>query len=188
MTNYKVVKKLIERINKLDHSYHYDIFNILCRHNKLYSKNNNGFFFDFQNLEDNIILDVLTFMDGLEQNLNKLSTTRDTSCDKTTNSTGDKLDVESSGCENENENENTSISSKENTTNQITLHQECVNTLLRLDIDHDLTLKPLLNTIGKDKTVTKKTTNNKFTLAKKKYSKPIVQDTKYTLDDLLYIE
>jgi hypothetical protein len=63
-----------------------------------------------------------------------------------------------------------------------------VNTLLKLDIDHEVQIKPLLSVIDKEKTITKKTTNNRFTLAKKKYSKAVIQDTKYTLDDILVME
>ena len=47
MTEYHTIKKLITKISTLDHSHHYDIFNILCRYNMTYSKNSNGFFFDF---------------------------------------------------------------------------------------------------------------------------------------------
>lgn len=184
MTNYHVVKKLIERINHLDHSYHYDIFNILCRHNKSYSKNNNGFFFDFQNLEDEIIHDVMYFIDGLENNLkmNKPSISQDSIY----------VNIQSQNLYNQ-ENTNTDINkdkdiSKDTINNQITLQEECVNTLLKLDIDQEVQIKPLLSVIDKEKTITKKTTNNRFTLAKKKYSKAVIQDTKYTLDDILVME
>lgn len=183
MTNYNVVKKLIERINKLDHSYHYDIFNILCRHNKSYSKNNNGFFFDFQNLEDAIIYDVMQFIDGLEHNMNKSSTNLDEL----------KLGIQLQNPYNNQENISTNVDHKtrfkeESTNNPITLQEECVNTLVKLDIDQEVQIKPLLSMIDKEKTITKKTTNNRFTLAKKKYSKPVIQETKYTLDDLLAME
>jgi hypothetical protein len=185
MTNYHVVKKLIDRINKLDHSYHYDIFNILCRHNKSYSKNNNGFFFDFQNLEDAIVHDVIQFIDGLEHNLkmNKLST----------NTNQFELDIRLQNSHNNQENISNNIVDpktrlKESTSNSITLQEECMYTLVKLDIDQELQIKPLLSMIDKEKTITKKTTNNRFTLAKKKYSKPVIQETKYTLDDLLVME
>lgn len=186
MTNYHVVKKLIDRINKLDHSYHYDIFNILCRHNKSYSKNNNGFFFDFQNLEDDIIHDVIQFIDGLEHNLkmNKLSTNTDQF----------EMDIRLQNSYNNEENicnnvvDPKSSRLKESTSNPITLQEECMNTLVKLDIDQEVQIKPLLSMIDKEKTITKKTTNNRFTLAKKKYSKPVIQETKYTLDDLLVMD
>jgi hypothetical protein len=184
MTNYHVVKKLIDRINNLDHSYHYDIFNILCRHNKSYSKNNNGFFFDFQNLEDAIIHDVIQFIDGLEHTLkmNKLSTNLDQF----------EMDTRFQNSYNNQENISTNEDRQnrlnESTTNHITLQEECVNTLVKLDIDQEFQIKPLLSMIDKEKTITKKTTNNRFTLAKKKYSKPVIQDTKYTLNDLLVSE
>ena len=38
MTEYHTIKKLITKISTLDHSHHYDIFNILCRYNMTYSK------------------------------------------------------------------------------------------------------------------------------------------------------
>lgn len=184
MTNYHVVKKLIDRINNLDHSYHYDIFNILCRHNKSYSKNNNGFFFDFQNLEEAIIHDVIQFIDGLEHNLQITKSS--------TNLDHFELDIRLQNSYNNQENRSTNEDhknrSKESASNPITLQEECVNTLVKLDIDQEFQIKPLLSMIDKEKTITKKTTNNRFTLAKKKYSKPVIQDTKYTLDDLLMSE
>ena len=175
MTNYHIVKKLIDRINLLDHSYHYDIFNILCRHNKSYSRNNNGFFFDFQNLEDEVIKDVINFIDGLETNLINLSYSNED------NVTSPIIDTKESKLE---EDDRTQKQKKSN----ISLNDECMDTLLKLDVKQEVELKPIFNFLDKEKSLNKKTTNNRFTLAKKKYSKPVMQETKYSIDDILVME
>jgi hypothetical protein len=166
MSNYNNVKSLIDKIDKMDYSYHSDVFNILRKYQLKYSKNNNGFFFDFQNLEDNIIDELTTYITNIE-NCVKIS-------QEDTNTILP-------------ENASISPSPKDNTVTKHSLSEECIDVLKTLNdkMDNKLDVNPLLYIIDKDKQVTRRTTSNKFTIAKKKYSKPIIVEIKYTMLDLL---
>ena len=121
-----------------------------------------------------MIDDVLLFIDGLESNLVKLSSSQDKA---DSNVSDNKESIGADLTHN--------VVTKHTPTSQATLHDECMNTIVQLDVNNDMHFKPMMNIIDKEKITSKKTTNNRFTLAKKKYSKPIIQETKYTLGDLL---
>lgn len=183
-SHYSNVKLLIEKIKILDHSCHYDVFNILCKYNLNYSRNNNGYFFDFQNLDEHVIQELTLYISNIENNIGFIKTEQSmTPCSEYDNNIipyQEDSQNESSSSSNDSKKKNSIKNQKKNT-----LTEECVNILLELNINNNVDLTPVLSIIQKDKTLTKKSTCNKFTLAKKKYSKPTVTDIKYTFNDLL---
>ena len=132
-----------------------------------YSKNSNGFFFDFQNLDKNVVKDISDFIASLQTNLNNA-----TDCDDTT-PINDSVD---------NPKDTTDQSDKLSKTS---LSEECLQTVLQLNVPEQVPIGSLMSTLERDRVVTKRTTSNRFTLAKKKYSKQVATDIKYTMSDIL---
>tara|TARA_B110000261_G_C13084443_1_gene357212 strand:+ start:2187 stop:2714 length:528 start_codon:yes stop_codon:yes gene_type:complete len=170
MTNYHSIKQLIDKIDKLAYSEHHDIFNILRTHNLNYSKNNNGCFFDFQKLDEAVLQELSEYIQNIEK---QSQTINDKKCVDDMNKQIDEELVKEN-----NDNDKKLI-------NTSTLTEECTGILIKLNIENEIELDPLINMIEKDKCLHKRGITNRFTMAKKKYSKPVVIESKYTLSDLL---
>lgn len=172
MTEYHTIKKLITKISTLDHSHHYDIFNILCRYNMTYSKNSNGFFFDFQNLDENVVRDISDFISSLESNAKSSF-----DCSQESAHTNESSETTLDGI--------TDRQDHDKTLKKTSLADECLQTVIQLNVVDEVPISALMSALEKDRVVTKRTTSNRFTLAKKKYSKPVANEIKYTMSDIL---
>lgn len=165
--SYSNVKVLIDKIDKLDHTYHSDIFNILQKYGLNYSKNVNGFFFDFQNLDDKILTELTSYVHTIENNA-KLT---------------DNINL-SNTLNNDDVDDDIAKACSQKTNVNGTLYDESLAILTSISSDSGTILK-ITNVLEKEKTLTKRSLTNKFTLSKKKYSKMVIYDVKYNIHDLL---
>ena len=164
-SKYNNAKNLIDKINKLDRSYHFELLNILKNYNLSHSKNVNGFFFDFQNLDDDILQKLNIYVENIEMNMRQ-----------------DELSTER--CSPNVVNESNSISQIKESSNITTVNNECYNILNNLSTNKK-DIDMIMNTIEKDKPTQKRPLANKFTICKKKYSKPVINEIKYNIAEFL---
>lgn len=64
------VKNIISRINNLSHREKYHILNILNANNIEYTKNTNGYFFNFLKIDNNTLDKIIKCLELIEQNVN----------------------------------------------------------------------------------------------------------------------
>jgi len=64
------VKKIISRINNLSHKEKYHILNILNANDIEYTKNTNGYFFNFLKIDNNTLDKIIKCLQLIEQNVN----------------------------------------------------------------------------------------------------------------------
>lgn len=163
---YTNVKSLIERINKLDKSYHSDLFNILQKYKLSYSKNINGFFFDFQNLDQIIVEELDSYLDNIDNNVKHLEGNLNQSFETKEFTPA------------------TTILDVKQTDTSMTLKEECYNVLNGISSNKEK-VERIMNALDTEKPIVKKLVTNKFTLYKKKYSKPVVSEVKYNVSECL---
>jgi alpha-galactosidase/6-phospho-beta-glucosidase family protein len=169
---YYKIKSIIERVNSLDCFHHTDIYNILKKYNLKFSKNNNGFFFDFENVSDEAINELFQYFEVNEQRKNATSNMRSEIETENENNVDEKH-------ANNNEVKDTTKSQKESKKNST--FQECVNMIdgVMLPTEPRLNVSTIWSQIEKDKTyIVKKNSLNKFNVAKKKFSKQFCVDIK----------
>jgi hypothetical protein len=163
MTNYLNIKGLLDKIKQLDEKYHHDIYTILLKHDLKYSSNKNGIFFDLEFITKDVVNEVNEYINLIDEIEGGMSIK-----DKAT----DKL-LHQAGCE-------AKLTQTCSDERRYNLQDECndiLNTLKEPDDNIDVSL--VLTQMEKDKfNITKKTNVNKFTIAKKKYSKPVINECK----------
>lgn len=197
-TTYSVAKHLIEMIDNMDYQYHYDVFNILCKHNMTYSRNSNGFFFDFENLGDNVVKELSEYVSSVNTTTAAAMSSSSASSQAIPGSVcwddSRKFTNDVTSCGGRKMKRNTchdaSASSSTSTKTAAskkaaTLTEECIEILSRLNISENVDVAPLIGFLEREKVTSKKTSCNKFTLAKKKFGKPVIVDLKYTFNDVL---
>jgi hypothetical protein len=171
---YYKIKTIIDRVNSLDCFHHTDIYNILKKYNLKFSKNNNGFFFDFESVSDEAIEELFQYFEVNEQRKHA-----------TTNICNEMSEIEVLSEDNIDENnENNKV--KDTTKAQKEAKKNCSFQECVLMIDHIIlpnesrpNVSTIWSQIEKDKTyIVKKNSLNKFNVAKKKFSKQFCLDTK----------
>ena len=172
---YYKIKTIIDRVNSLDCFHHTDIYNILKKYNLKFSKNNNGFFFDFESVSDEAIEELFQYFEVNEQRKNATT--------NICNEIYEAEDLSESNNNEKNENNNnvkdTTKALKEAKKNSSFL--ECVSMIdhIILPTESKPNVSTIWSQIDKDKTyIVKKNSLNKFNVAKKKFSKQFCIDTK----------
>lgn len=169
-------KDLINTLKQVDTKYHYDIFHILKKYDIKYTKNNNGFFFNMDQIDQSILDEVYNYLEMCALYNNKKETTGDhnsLTCDSEVRNIDfvEKLEDR----KNNDEVDNDEIVKK---CNNKTLNEECENIVKNVINDDTLKVSKILHEIEKEKSfIHKKTAINKFSVAKKKYAKQVITNT-----------
>lgn len=71
-TKIKELKDLREKIDTLEYCEHIEILKILFKNNIKYTENSNGVFVNMNKLSNNCIIDIKTFLNFINNNLNKI--------------------------------------------------------------------------------------------------------------------
>ena len=174
--SYPSIKQVIDKVKKLDHSHHYDIFNILRKYDLNFSQNNNGLFFDFDNIKEDVLVELQTYLKQIQQNV-------------------DQPNIDDTIEQNEKNKESQDVVQQQPSSsmaaNKITKQQlidECQSIVNELAKD-PIHVSSLLSSLDKvTHSASKKTAINQFNIAKKKYGKQVVSDTKYLTSDLLCVD
>lgn len=170
--SYLKKKNIIDKIKKLNTSLHYDVYTILKKYELNSTKNNNGIFFNLEDVNDTIIDELNDYLEQSqhrnehESNDEMINLNDNVVCDS--NEKLDTLHVKP----------------------KITMHQECQNIVDSLSPKHDINAVNILNTLEKEKheLINKRTAINVFSAVKKKYSKPIMSEYKYSNNEILEMD
>lgn len=171
-TAYQSTKSIIDKIKKLDPSLHQDIYNILKKYQLNSTTNNNGIFFNMEDIHADILNELVDYLE--QSQISKDTEERDELQDLNTTPTTFK--------------ETTNPSERRNA--KASLVEECQNVVNGLSPHVDINVASVLATLEKEKydLSAKKTAINMFSAAKKKYSKPIVSDSKCANSDILELD
>jgi hypothetical protein len=170
--SYLKKKNIIDKIRKLNTSLHYDIYTILKKYELNSTKNNNGIFFNLEDVNDTIIDELNDYLEQSqhvnehEKNDELINLNESVVC-----ASNDKLDTL-------------------NVKPKITMQHECQNIVDSLSPKHDVNAIHILNTLEKEKheLINKRTAINVFSAVKKKYSKPIISEYKYSNNEILEMD
>lgn len=168
LRSYENLKSLAEKISKLPQDTHFYIFDILKKNNIHYSMNNNGVFINFENIPNNVVIDV--------QDVIKLNYIKHVDKQDDINMIKQKENLDTT---NHNIHENKTYNLCE-TSSLSSMYNECKKTIEETaEIDGvKNNIQHIWNTFEKDKQSSKKISVNTFSNAKKKYSRQIITDTK----------
>ena len=165
--NVKQRKRLRDRINTLSSTEHFEIFKMInsCCDEKVYTKNTNGVFFDLKNLNNDIIQDIDHFVTFCIENQEVL----------------DEYDKRYNECKTQNTFEK--VIKSEHSTQQHNLVNIGDNNDNLEEIIKEMKInkktEQFVNIIQTHtEKLFKKNTSTKFTNAKKKYAKRVLQDKK----------
>lgn len=168
---YHKIKSIIDRVNSLDCFHHTDIYNILKKYNLKFSKNNNGFFFDFESVSDDAIEELFQYFEVNEQRKNATLNVNENSDTETVLEKDKEINDEI----------NDEIKKSQKDSKKNYSFQECVNTINGVILPNEtkLNVSTIWTQIEKDKTyIVKKNSLNKFNVAKKKFSKQFCLEIK----------
>ena len=173
--SYPSVKHVIDKVKRLDHSHHYDIFNILRKYDLGFSQNNNGLFFDFDNINSDVLCELQTYLRQIQKR-----TDEQNNDDQSEKNESPECNVASS--------ENPQPTPQPNKITKNQLMEECQSIINEIDTN-PIQVVNVMASLDKDVTSSlKRTAINQFNIAKKKFSKQIVSDTKYITSDLLFVD
>jgi len=168
--SYQVIKSIIDKIKKLDNSLHHDVYTILKKYELNSTKNNNGIFFDMEEINLDIIDELNAY---LEHSHNS----------KEIEDVDELIDINTTElCENE-------TLPPEQKPKPVSLLEECQQVVDELKPSTDINVSHILSTLDKEKIAnSKKTAINIFSAAKKKYSKPVLSESRCAYRDILSID
>ena len=168
-------KELVNLLKQVDSKYHYDVFIILKKYDIKYTRNNNGIFFNMDQIDERILDEVYNYlnMSALYSN-KKIDLTQ-----KSHTSISDLCDIDMiERCKLENKDQNIEHEEKMKALTSKSLNDECENIVKNVINDDTLKVSKILHDIEKDKSyIHKKTAVNKFSVAKKKYAKQVITTT-----------
>lgn len=174
MTNtYQSTKSIIDKIKKLDPSLHQDIYNILKKYELNSTTNNNGIFFNMEDINSDILSELVDYLE--QSQLSKDTEERDELHD---------LNVASNACG------EITAHQCENKITKVSLTEECQQVVDGLSVSTSINVASVLSGLEKEKhdLINKKTAINIFSAAKKKYSKPVVSESKCANSDILELD
>lgn len=163
--------RVIQNLKKIDSKQHKQIYHeVLKKHNLKYSKNQNGIFLNLEDVSIDIVRELYNYINLLSET--ELSTKRDIML-KTIIKDG------------MNETNNSTPKSTSQLENKYTHCNECEQVIVDNIKTKHVDVKAILTTLEKERSSChRKISQNKFLTAKKKFSKPIVIDTKNTCNEL----
>ena len=165
-------EKVIQNLKKIDSKQHQQIYHeVLKKHNLKYSKNQNGIFLNLEDVSTDIVKELHNYISLLSET--ELSTKR-----------GILLNTIIKDGKNDNLDSIPKVVSQLD--NKFT---NCCNECEQVITDNvknvDLDVKTILTTLEKERSLShRKISQNKFLTAKKKFSKPVVSDTRNTCNEL----
>lgn len=166
-------EKVIINFKKINPKHHNIMYNeVLKKHNLAHSKNQNGLFFNMNDIPIDIVREMSNYLKLLCETENNNNQEllhnigeRDTEFENTTLFVNNTLN----------------INNRQNVNN----HEECEKVIQSTISDVDSwDVKTILATLEKDKTNHRKISQNKFLMAKKKFSKQFIADTRNTCNEL----
>lgn len=167
-------EKVILNLKKIDPKHHNRVYNeILKKHNLRYSKNQNGIFF---NMED-ISIDVIR---ELHNYIHFLCKTELKNNHEQFNYVGEReFDVDKK------KGSGANVKTEHNNNTTTSNNDECEQVINSVSNNTDYCdVKTILSTLEKDKTSHRKISQNKFLMAKKKFSKQFIADTRNICNEL----
>lgn len=168
-------KELINLLKNVHSRYHYDIFIILKKYDIKYTRNNNGIFFDVDQIDQSILDELYNYMSALNSNTDTDSTHQS---EYMSHLISTDLVKDNTSEENKHVNENNEREEKVNKVTSKSLNEECENIVKNVMNDDTLKVSKILHDIEKEKNyINKKTAINKFSVAKKKYAKQVITAT-----------
>ena len=169
---YQSTKSIIDKIKKLDPSLHQDIYNILKKYQMNSTTNNNGIFFDMEDIDGDILNELADYLE--QSQISKDTEDRDELQDLNTVRTS----VE------ETANHSERINPK------VSLVEECQKLVHGLSPAVDINVPSVLANLEKEKydLSAKKTAITIFSAAKKKYSKPVLSESKCANNAILEVD
>lgn len=178
----KQKRQIYEKINTLSSTEHEEIYNIIRRFNNIsYSSNKNGVFFNISNLSDDVVQTIERFVDFCISNKKDLD-----EYDKKLNDCKASNNIINVNLGNITEIKPISINNTTAKYNAMPINNDILMMSVNDYVNEPKQTTRFLNFMEKlnaDKT-SKKKMNLKFHNAKKKYSKRIVQESKFEMDIL----
>ena len=161
----------LDKIKKLDNSLHQDVFNILKKYKLNSTKNNNGIFFNMEDINEDIVHELNEYLENSQ--VSKSIERNDDLND---------LNIQNTHVEESN------IIPHVIEIKKKSLIEECQQIVDNLQPHVNIVSSNIIYALDKDKQITKKTSVNIFSAAKKKYSKPVLSDSKCANTDILSVD
>lgn len=171
---YNDSKYIIEKIKQIKSAYHYDVLTILNKYDIKHSKNKNGFFFDLSDISPVIVDEINEFLKSCDVRESLFANSYD-------EDTEPYLNNPDSALTNLNKDNNVMLTqiNKISIPSPLCLREECKQIVETISDLSKSNIESILAQVEKDKTMnSKKYSINKFTVAKKKYGKQVINDTK----------
>lgn len=170
---YQSTKSIIDKIKKLDPSLHQDIYNILKKYELNSTTNNNGIFFNMEDIDADILSELTEYLE--QSQLSKETEERDELHD---------LNLTPKACGEQ------TAHPCENKITKVSLVEECQQVVDGLSPPANINVASVLSGLEKEKhdLTNKKTAINVFSAAKKKYSKPVVSESKCANSEILELD
>ena len=159
-------KKLVEKVKKLKTTEHKEIFFILSKKNIVYSKNNNGIFINLKDVNDDVLDEIINFVDFSFRNNKELDTYEK-----------DKLILKDTN-KFENSQDDCSDSHLILYKNEKKMIEDENNLILNI-FEKSEKVKKISKKISEENQISyKKKVSCRYNTARKKYSKPIITQLK----------
>ena len=162
-------KELVNLLKQIDRKLQYDIFIILKKYDIQYTRNNNGIFFNLENIDENILDEIYRYLEFSTLHTNTIQQNTYVQLDsigKNDNEVDNRLIIT---------NEIEEYTDKTKKCTSKTLYDECEYIVKNVLNDNKTKVIRILHDIEKEKScISKKTAINKFSVAKKKYAKQVI--------------
>lgn len=169
-------EKVIQNLKKIDNKQHHQIYHeVLRKHNLKYSKNQNGIFLNLEDVSFDIVRELHNYINLLSET--EMTTKRDGMLNTPTmKTTVDDIS---------NDIVHSTLKPVPQLDTKCSQYNECEKVILEnIQSDH-VDVKNTLTALEKERASShRKISQNRFLAAKKKFSKPIVMDTRNTCNEL----